>query len=336
MKHLRARRRKKVRKYIILFTILSIPFPIILLLMVGAKSYQKWEDLDFNSNLSYVYVTSMQEDIEGPYHIRIDEEDDYQCEHYFVVAEDQYIIPIFYLDTDILEQVHKYMEAKKEYLAGTLSEEELAKKRVSAIGRIYKAGKSDHIPDLEKYLAENPEFSQKNYQIVPYVMQCDATNTLLICIPIFLILEMIPVLGVILCRIRATGSMGEKMIHQYIKDMGDSPILRRKIDDFFAQSEVLPGFWLSQEYIAGLYNTNVIFGELRQVVSMYKAIPDNHTGNVSANLAINLTSSPGNIKITFSNQKEYLLQLDREEYVDAILEEIQTNCVWIKTNPEQE
>ena len=126
------------------------------------------------------------------------------------------------------------------------------------------------------------------------------------------------------------------MIHQYINDMGDSPILRRKIDDFFTQSEVLPGFWLSQEYIAGLYNTNVIFGELRQVVSMYKVIPDGYTGNVSSNLAINLTSSPGNIKIKFSNQKEYLLQLDREEYADAILEEIQTHCVWIKTYPDQE
>lgn len=335
MHHLRARRKAKVRGYIILFTILSIPFPIFLFLMIGAKSYHKWEDLDFSSNLSNVYVTSMKADVEGPYYIRDEEDEDDRLEYYFVVEEDQYVIPIMATGEQVSEQAHKYLKAKKEYLSGKITEEELAEKRVSAMGRLSKTRKLDHISDLEKYLAENPEFSQKNYQIVPYIMSAEDDDTWLICIPIFLILELIPVLGVILCHIRAVGPMGEKTINEYIKDMGDSPILRRKIDEFFSQSEILPGFWISQEYIAGLYNTNVIFGELRQVVSMYKANPADFTGNVSGDLAVGLTSSPGNIKIRFSNQKEYLMQFDHEEYVDAILEEIQTKCVWIQTNPDQ-
>lgn len=333
MKHLRARRRKKVRKYIILFTILSIPFPIFMFLMIGAKSYQKWEDLDFHSDLSYIYVTHMQEDIEGPYHVRFPDDEDSRTEYYFVIIEDQYVLPVFYLDQDMQEQAHDYMSAKKEYQHGTLSKEELAKKQVPAMGRISKTGKYDYIPDLEKYLAKDPAFSQKNYQILPYSMQCDATDTLLICIPIFLIIEMIPVLGVILCIIRTTTSLGEKTIREYIKNMGDSPILRRKIDDFFNHAEIFPGFWLNHEYIAGLYNTNVIFGELRQVSSMYKAASTSVVGDLSAVLAINLTSSPGTIIIRFSDQKEQILQLNKEEYADAILDEIQNNCLWIKTQP---
>lgn len=334
MNVLNKRRRRHVKKYIVIFAVCGLFFIGMELLFAGAKSYRTWDELDFNSDLNMVYVTDVKPDLGGPYYKNYD--DDTSMELYYVWIDDTHIMPVTLLEYDIMDLAHEYMDAKEKFQAGTMTEETFQKYCFSGMGRLEDTSDHDRLDELRQYLEQDIWTKGKNIQILPYSMQIITKDSFRLSFGIFMILVLLCVISIAICIIRTSTCWGEKMLVEYRKEQGDSAALRQKLADFFRTKELVYQLWIDERYIAGLYNTTVIFEETKNLLWAYSAVPKTVTGDAASTITLSLTQTPAVLKVYFKNGKTYDLQMASFEDVNSVLEYIRSHFLWVITEYSEE
>ncbi|MDE6759505.1 MAG: hypothetical protein K2J90_02360 [Lachnospiraceae bacterium] len=317
MEIIRRRKREQIVGYIIFFSIGAVIFLIFCLAPFAAKSYQTWDNLDFNSDLSYVYVTEIEPDIEGPYYTTKDD-NGLDEEFYYVAVDESHVMSLIFLEYDVVELAQKYSRAKQDFKEGNISKKELDTYRFTVIGRIQKANEYDRHEDLRAYLSHQESADSDQIEILPYSMQVitKASRNMYLCgMGGFVLFCMAAIAG---CILWTGSSLGERMIVKYRKGQGDTQSLREKINSFFRLEEFVPNLWLNKEFIGGIYNTITVFGETKQIAWVYPII-------------FQYEHSVGGIKVYFKNGRNYDLRLQNEVDVETVLQYLRAYCPWIVT-----
>lgn len=328
------RRRRHVKIYIVIFAVCGLFFIGMELLFVGAKAYRTWDKLDFDSDLNMVYVTDMKPDLSGPYYKSYD--DDTSMELYYVWIDDTHIMPVTLLEYDIIDLAHAYMDAKEQFQAGTITEEVFQKYQFSGMGRLEDVSEYDRLDELQRYMEKDKETKGKRIQILPYSMQIITKDSFRLSFSIFMAFVLLCVIGIAMCIIRTSTCWGEKMLVEYRKEQGDTAGLRKKLTDFFRTKELVYQLWIDEEYIAGLYNTTVIFEETKNLIWAYSAVPKTVTGDAASTITLSLTQTPAVLKVYFKNGKTYDLQMTSLEDVNTVLQYIESNFLWVTTEYSEE
>lgn len=330
---LRKRRRRHVKKYIVIFAICGLFFVGMQLLFAGAKTYKDWDELDFDSDLDMIFVTNVKPSLSGPYYSE-SYDDGTAMELYYIWVDDTRIMPVSLLDYKVIDSAHVYMDAKKQFQEGRITEDAFCKYQFTGMGRLEKVSEYERLDELQQYLEEEADTKGKNIQILPYTMQIMAKDFINICG--FMVFVLFCVICIVVCIIRTSTSCGEKMLVEYRKGQGDTAALRQKLANFFQTKEMVFQLWLDREYIAGLYNTTVIFEETKNLIWVYGEVPNTVTGDTASTIALSLTQTPAVLKVYFKNGKTYNLQLACMEDVDTVLQYIRSHFSWVTTEYSEE
>ena len=333
MNVLRKRRRRHVKIYIMIFAICGLFFVGMQLLFTGAKAYKDWDELDFDSDLNMIFVTNVKPNLSGPYYSE-SYDDGTAMELYFIWVDDTRIIPVSVSDYKVIDWAHAYMDAKKQFQEGKITEAAFCKYQFTGMGRLEKVSEYERLDELQKYLEKDAETKGKNIQILPYAMQIMAKDFIDICG--FMVFVLFCVICIAVCIIRTSTSCGEKMLVEYRKEQGDTAALRQKLANFFQTKEMVFQLWLDGEYIAGLYNTTVIFEQTKNLIWAYGEVPNTVTGDAASTIALSLTQTPAVLKVYFKNGKTYNLQLACTEDVDTVLQYIGSHFSWVTTEYSEE
>lgn len=219
MNVLRKRRRRHVKKYIVIFAICGLFFIGMQLLFAGAKAYKDWDELDFDSDLNMIFVTNVKPSLSGPYHSE-SYDDGTAMELYYIWVDDTRIMPVSLLDYKVIDSAHVYMDAKKQFQEGRITEDAFCKYQFTGMGRLEKVSEYERLDELQQYLEEEADTKGKNIQILPYTMQIMAKDFINICG--FMVFVLFCVICIVLCIIRTSTSCGEKMLVEYRKGQGDT------------------------------------------------------------------------------------------------------------------
>lgn len=328
------RRRRHVKIYIVIFAVCGLFFIGMELLFAGARAYRTWEELDFDFDLNMVYVTDMKPDLGGPYYKNYD--DDTSMELYYVWIDDTHIMPVTLLEYDIIDLAHAYMDAKDQLQAGAITKESFQKYQFSGMGKIKDASEFDRLDELRQYIEQNTGTKGKSIQILPYSMQIITKDSFRLTFSIMMAFVLFCVICIAICIIRTSTCWGEKMLVEYRKEQGDTAVLRNKLADFFRTKELVYQLWIDERYIAGLYNTTVIFEETKNLIWAYSAVPETVTGDAASTIALSLTRTPAVLKVYFKNGKTYDLQMASMEDVNTVLQYIRNHFLWVVTEYSEE
>ncbi|MDE6435284.1 MAG: hypothetical protein K2L07_13760 [Lachnospiraceae bacterium] len=329
------RRRRHVKIYIVIFAVCGLFFIGMQLMFAGAKAYKTWDELDFDSNLNMIYVTDVKPDLGGPYYEKYDD-DDASMEWYYIWVDDTHIMPVILLEYDIIDLAHAYMDAKEKFQAGAMTEEAFQKYQFSGMGRLEDVSEFDRLDELTQYMEKDNETKGKNIQILPYSMQIITKDSFRLSFGIMMGFVLLCVISIAICIIRTSTCCGEKMLVEYRKEQGDTAALRQKLANFFQTKELVYQLWIDHEYIAGLYNTTVIFGETKHLIWAYSAVPETVTGDAASTIALSLTQTPAVLKVYFKNGKTYDLQMASLEDVNTVLQYIRSHFSWVTTEYSKE
>ncbi len=335
MNVLRKRRRRHVKIYIVIFAICGLFFVGMQWMFVGAKAYKAWDELDFDSDLNMVYVTDICPSLGGPYYSE-NHDDDTATELYYIWVDDTHIMPVSLLEYDVIDLAHAYMDAKEQFQAGEITEEAFSKYRFNGMGRLQDISEYDRLDELQQYMEKDAETKGKNIQILPYSMQIITKESFRLSFGIMTAFVLFCVICIVICIIRTSTCCGEKMLVEYRKEQGDTAALRQKLANFFQTKELVYQLWIDREYIAGLYNTTLIFGEIKNLIWAYGEIPSTVTGDAASTIALTLTQTPAVLKVYFKNGKAYDLQMACTEDVDIVLQYIQSHFSWVTTEYSKE
>ena len=332
MERLRMIRRSLVKKYIIVLVICGILLGLFMIFPYIAKSYKTWEELDFDANLNMVYVTDMTPDIVGPYYIEEGEEED-KVEFYYVYVDENRVMPIYVLEADMVQKAQAYIKAKEELQQGLITKDDLEKVKFSGIGRIENVSEYEHIEELQKYHQAN---TGKEIEVIPYSMQVYAKNDPLWSLGIMGGLALFSFLGAILAWLWGNTALGELNIVKYRKAQGDTSGLRRKINQFFDEQEMVTGIWLNREYIAGIYDGKTVFKEMKKVVWIYAEETNTVSADVAVSIAQMVANFPVNLHIQMENGKKHILGIQSMVEAQKVLDYIMTECRWIDVGYSEE
>lgn len=335
MNVLRKRRRRHVKIYIVIFAVCGLFFIGMELMFAGARAYKTWDELDFDSDLNMVYVTDIKPSLGGLYYSE-NYDDDTSMELYYIWIDDTHIMPVTLLEYDIIDLAHEYMDAKEKFQAGTMTEEAFQKYGFRGMGRLEDVSEHDRLNELQQYIEKDAETKGKSIQILPYSMQIITKDSFRLSFSIMMAFVLLCVISIAICIIRTSTCCGEKMLVEYRKEQGDTAALRQKLANFFQKKELVYQLWIDHEYIAGLYNTTVIFEETKHLIWAYSAVPETVTGDAASTIALSLTQTPAVLKVYFKNGKTYDLQMASLEDVNTVLQYIRGNFSWVTTEYSKE
>lgn len=302
------------------------------------KGFVKWENLDFNTNITDKCIIGMVLELEGPYHT-IHPDDNQASAYYYVYIDDTHIIPVeIHQDDQLVEKAKEYMKMKSQFQEGKILDDEYSSNFFKSMAIIRETTNDGYVfmDDLHNYLNSNS--NMKNIEILPYYIEVVSLPFIIICEMLFGGFALSCILLVAFCKLRIKTPLGEKMITKYRKEHGDTLELQNKIVTFFRTKQVLPRLWMDNEYIAGIYNTKTIFGNVKDIVWVYRKDIHKSTGNGIADAAIVVANAdpPASVKIYFKNRKSYYLQMDSGENADKTVELFRRNCPWVVTEETQE
>ena len=143
-------------------------------------------------------------------------------------------------------------------------------------------------------------------------------------------------LGAILAWLWGNTALGELNIVKYRKTQGDTSGLRRKINQFFDEQEMVTGIWLNREYIAGIYDGKTVFKEMKQVAWIYAEENNMVSADVAVSIAQMVANFPVNLHIQMENGKKHILGIQSMVEAQKVLDYIMTECRWIDVGYSEE
>lgn len=186
----------------------------------------------------------------------ISQDDGTAMELYYIWVDDTRIMPVSLLVYKVIDSAHVYMDAKKQFQEGRITEDAFCKYQFTGMGRLEKVSEYERLDELQQYLEEEADTKGKNIQILPYTMQIMAKDFINICG--FMVFVLFCVICIVVCIIRTSTSCGEKMLVEYRKGQGDTAALRQKLANFFRQRKwffsyglignILPGYIIQRLY----------------------------------------------------------------------------------------
>ena len=319
MKELQKARAQSIRWFRNLLIIAIIGFGGLFLAFEGVKSVKSWNEVDFDGNLNRIYVKDVVPDLYGEFfESHSDDTGDVVETYYILRAENGKYMCISFKGQE-MAKAKMLMSAYEQYDNGEITEEELKTYYFTTQGTIRRLKESNTVyAHMQTYVGWWSMTEEEHDRFLFYELEAETVsyrNGEWIAggclIGFFAVIY-------IIVSIIVRGPFGRKALKKYIKNSGNPQLAKEKIENFFDNERVAPDLWLNKEFIGGLRDEKVIFGELKKLVWMYET--DDLEKNTISHAAyyINLHFEDGS--------KQQLMYNENPGQLFGWIEE---NCPWV-------
>lgn len=328
MEQLRKKSLRFVRGYIILFVVVALLFSVFLFIYLSeTRNKTDWKDINFNSDISNLYVTNLVPDLYGSF-LEETEDDKVTAAYYLMSAGDSHMMGIRF-EYDQMDQAKKLTQALMDYDEEKLSETDLKKFQFTTCGKITKMSSKEagYFKDALGWEKLTPE--QQDSYLFYYVMSETKGERTRVTIAA-VIITLFPLVTAIVCIITICGGWGQRMITRYIKKSNSPMYTKEKVERFFRENEFGDNIWLSKDYLAGFYNTLTVFAPTSEIVWIYE-VHKNFSpgvGAVSAAVRLALSKNADALKVYLENGKSYEI-IVKQDVAERVLEGLAMGCPWI-------
>lgn len=308
---------KRAAGPITLWLTLAIAMFIVLLPMC-VRTYQNIEDIDFSSDLSNVYVNEFVPDLYGEY-CEVTEDGELSEVYYVMLTPDNHYIGIRFTN-DNMDRASNWYNMLCQYDEGKITEEELMKHKFLIQGDITEM--SEDLPYLKDFVGwEKMTQEQQESFVFSYVTaetkkdRNIAFGAIIALIVLMLLIDLIIVLRCLL-------GWNQKSINTYIKEHQGSVVMKERINAFFATSEVVPGFWMNEQYFCGLINSKVIFCDTKDIVWAYENQIEHRTYGIK-------TGTEFFLMVGMKDGKIHQINVGKQMQTQQVLQVMQAKYPWI-------
>lgn len=319
MKELQKARSKSIGWVRLVLWVAIVGFSVLFWVTDGFVSVKSWDELDFDSDLNRTYVKNVIPDLYGEFFERHSDDSDKVIKTYYYLGTGTGKYMCISFREEEIGQAEALMNAYKQYENGEITEEELKKYSFTTQGVIRKLKEDDtEYIHMQTYVNWRNLSEEERSQFLFYELQAESISyrdgewIAIGCLVGFFIILLL------IIEIIVRGPFGRKSLKKYIKESDNPQLAKERIKSFFDNDQVAPDLWLNNEFIGGLRDEKIIFGELKKLVWMYETDElEKHT-NSHAAYYINLHFVDG------SKQ-----QLMYNESLEQLFDWMEENCPWV-------
>lgn len=319
MKGLQKARAKSIRWVRILLIVAIIGFGGLFLATEGVKSVKTWSELNFDEDLNRIYVKDVIPDLYGKFFTQHDNDTGDVTEVYYILGTGTGKYMCISFKREEMEKAEALMAAYEQYDKGEITEEELAAYYFTTQGTIRRMKEQrPQYTDMQIYVGWWDMTEEERDAFLFYELEAEtltyrngewiAGACLIGFFAVMLLIIEIAVLG----------PAGKKVLRKYIKSSDNPQLAKEKVQSFFDNERVAPDLWLNKEFIGGVRDEKVIFGELKKLVWMYET--DDLEKSTASHAAhyINLHFEDG-------SKQQFMY----DENIGQLLGWMEENCPWV-------
>lgn len=319
MKELQKARAQCVRWVCILLLAAIIGFTVLFVAVEGIKSVKSWNELDFDEDINRIYAEDVVPDLYGNFmNTHSDGSNDVEEAYYILgIGNGKYMCISF--KGEEIAKAKALMAAYEQYDNGEIAGEELESYYFTTQGRIRRLKDGNTVyAHMQAYVDWWSMTEEERNLFLFYELEAETVSyrngewiAFGCLIGFFIVL-------LIIIQIIVRGPFGKKALKKYIRKSGNSQLAREKVKNFFEHERVAPDLWLNKEFIGGLRDEKVIFGELKKLVWMYGTDEQEKHTISNAAYCINLHFEDGS--------KQQMMYNENLQQLFGFMEE---NCPWV-------